>query len=158
MKRARRFAGHQWWQIVVFAGVVALWAPHVANSNETEDVKETYQQLVGAINQGDLNSLDTFWHDLVVISGNYLPHPVQGKINWVEALHGMLGNVEKVGLHPRDTRLKLSGNVATLEVKYAYEYRIKGSPRPVRALGEMTLSFLKTDGRWLVVSGVFYHL
>ena len=128
-----------------------LFAPSAARGDEIADLKATYEQVVAAINKGDLAALTAQWHDQIVAFGPTSPFPVAGKAADRQIWQANFANNEQFTIAPINLQYQVIGNTGVIWGHLAVALKPKGGPARTQFL-RYTGTFVKSDGKWLLAA------
>ncbi len=125
-----------------------LFAPSAARGDDVADLKATYEQVVVAINKGDLDALTAQWHDQIVAFGPTSPFPVAGKAAYRQIWQTNFAENKRFTLTPINLQYQVIGNTGVIWGHLAVALKPKGGPARTQFL-RFTGTYVKSDGKWL---------
>ena len=136
--------------MLTVAVVAVLVAPLVAHSDDLTDLKAAFEQGSKAANALDLDAFAATWHEQIVSFGPRLPFPVDGKPALRQSFQTVFANHESFSFTPINPQYRVSGNTGVAWGNYMLALKPKDGPL-VTSFGRYTVTFVKSDGRWLQI-------
>ena len=139
---------------ILLAGVLGgvLFLPGSTQAGDVDDLKAAFEHWLGAYNSRNVEDLLACYHDQAVSFGQFRAGPVVEKAAIRENLQTFYSQVEHVNFSPKDPQLRIIDNTGVVWTTYALYWRGRSAIRMMNTFGRLTLTFVKTEGKWLIVS------
>ena len=125
--------------------------------SEREALIAAFSTEIEALNTGDLNAAVAAVHDKVVLYGLYSPFPIEGKEAFRQAVQDYFDEQEHAMLEIVHPQYRLTGATGVAWGHYQLTRKLKGEPVDITP-GQYMLTYVQTDGAWLVMSMHFAPL
>src|SRR5947209_18785237 len=79
---------------------------------DIDDLKATFEQIVGAINRRDANAYSSHWHEQMVAFPRFSPFPIDGKATLRQLAQANFPNSERVSFTPINPQCTRIGTTA----------------------------------------------
>ncbi len=119
--------------------------------SDLDDLKATAEQANKAQGALDLNSWSALWHDQVVDFPPFPPFMVEGKAAVRRMFEALWANTESLTVRQINPQYRVIGSTGLVWGQYVTEFKPKDAPLQ-RTTGRFTATYVKTDGKWLMVS------
>jgi ketosteroid isomerase-like protein len=118
---------------------------------DLDDLKATFEQANKAQNALDLNTWSAQWHDQLVDFPPFPPFMVEGKTAVRQLFETLWANTENLTVTPLKTQFRVIGATGLVWGQFQTAFKPKGGPLQTTA-GRFTITYVKSDGKWLMVS------
>lgn len=125
--------------------------------SEREALITAFSTEIEALNTGDLNAAVAAVHDKIVLYGLYSPFPIEGKEAFRQAVQDYFDEQEHAILEIVHPQYRLTGATGVAWGHYQLTRKLKGEPVDITP-GQYMLTYVQTDGAWLVMSMHFAPL
>lgn len=129
-----------------------LFAPTSTRAGDVDDLKAAFEHWLNAYNSRNLDDLLACYHDQAVSFGQFREAPVIEKAALRENLQTFYNQVEHVSMNPNNPEFRVIDNTGVVWTMYSLYYRGRSAIRMMNTFGRLTLTFVKSDGKWLIVS------
>jgi ketosteroid isomerase-like protein len=119
--------------------------------SDLDDLKATAEQANEAQGALDLKAWSTLWHDQLVDFPPFLPFMVEGKAAVRQMFEALWANTESLNVRQINPQYRVIGSTGLVWGQYVTEFKPKKAPLQ-RTTGRFTATYVKTDGKWLLVS------
>jgi ketosteroid isomerase-like protein len=119
--------------------------------SDLDDLKATAEQANKAQGTLDLKMWAALWHDQLVDFPPFPPFIVEGKAAVYRMFEALWANTESVTVRQIDPQYRVIGSTGLVWGRYVTEFKPKGAPLQ-RTTGRFTATYVKTEGKWLLVS------
>ena len=129
-----------------------LFTPASLQAGDVDDLKVAFDHWVNAYNSRSVEDLVACYHDQAVSFGQFKEPPVVEKAAIREGVQSFYHQVEHVNFSPNDPQFRVIDNTGVVWSLYSLYWRGRSAIRMMNTFGRLTLTFVKTDGKWLIVS------
>lgn len=136
--------------MTLFTGL--LLTPVSLQASDVEDLKAAFNRWVTAYNSRSVEDLVACYHDQAVSFGQFKEPPVVEKAAIREGTQSFYHQVEHVNFSPKDPQFRVIDNTGVVWAMYSLYWRGRSAIRMMNTFGRLTLTFVKADGKWLIVS------
>jgi ketosteroid isomerase-like protein len=114
---------------------------------DVDDLKETFEQMIGTIARRDAKGYATFWHDQIVSYPPLAPFAVEGKAMMAQLVEGYFGSVESETFIPINPQFRAVGSTGLVWGHSATTIKPKDGPLHT-LFGRFTFTFTRAEGQW----------
>src|SRR6266852_3577035 len=140
------------WLVLMSALTVVLFIPLPTQAGDIDDLKMAFERWLNAYNSRNVDDLVACYHEQAVSFGQFREAPVVAKAAIREGIQTFYTQVEHVNFSPQDPQFRVIDNTGVVWSMYALYWRGRSAIRMMNTFGRLTLTFVKTDGQWLIVS------
>jgi len=115
---------------------------------DIDDLKATFEQIVGAINRRDANAYSSHWHEQMVAFPPFSPFPIDGKATLRQLAEANFANSESVSFSPINPQCRVIGSTGIVWGHTALSVKPKDGPLTT-TFARFTFVFVKAEGKWL---------
>lgn len=139
------------WARLLGVLLATLCTLSVGRGAEVEDLQATVEQLIGALNKGDLDAWTPLVHDQVVGFNLISPFPAEGKAAMRQGFQGLFAMMESFTIMPLNWQYRTVGDTG-----YAWGHvmvAFKPKDGPARTMwGREIMTYTKAEGQWRLVT------
>jgi ketosteroid isomerase-like protein len=128
-----------------------LSMPVLVHSAEVDDLKTTAEQLIAALNKGDLDTWATLVHEQAVGFYAFSPFPVEGKAALRQNFQGLLSTTEHLAITPLNFQYRVVGDTGYVWGHVMIAFKPKDGPLRVSWAREL-MTYGKSGGQWRMVT------
>ena len=119
--------------------------------SDVDDLKATAEQANKAQGALDLNGWSALGHDQLVDFPPFPPFMVEGKAAVRQMFEALWANTESLMVRQINTQYRVIGSTGLVWGQYVTEFKLKNAPLQ-KTMGRFTATYVKIDGKWLMVS------
>jgi ketosteroid isomerase-like protein len=119
--------------------------------SDLDDLKATAEQANKAQAALDLNAWAALWHDQLVDFPPFPPFIVEGKAAVRQMFEALWANTERLLVRQINPQYRVIGSTGLAWGRYVTEFKLKNAPLQ-KTTGRFTATYVKTEGKWLLVS------
>ncbi|MBI3245211.1 MAG: nuclear transport factor 2 family protein [Deltaproteobacteria bacterium] len=131
--------------------LAALCVPSVGRSTEVDELKATAEQLIAALNKGDLDTWSTLVHNQAVGFYAFSPFPVEGKAALRQNFQGLLSTTESLTITPLNFQYRVVGDTGYTWGHVVIAFKPKDGPLRITWVREL-MTYAKVGGKWQMVT------
>jgi len=118
---------------------------------DIDDLKAAYEQYVTVFNAHNLDGWISMHHNQAVIFDDNTPFAADGKATVQQVFHTLFDNTESAIFTPVSPQFRVIGSGAIIWAHYAFAVKPKDGPLQT-TFGRVTLTWVKVEGKWLVLN------
>ena len=115
---------------------------------DVDDLKATFEQIVGAISRRDAATYSSHWHEQMVAFPPFSPFPIDGKATLRQLAEANFANSESVTFTPIHPQCRVIGTTGIVWGHTALAVKPKDGPLAT-TFARFTFVFVKEGGKWL---------
>jgi ketosteroid isomerase-like protein len=115
---------------------------------DLDDLKATFEQIVGAIGRRDATTYSSHWHEQMVAFPPFSPFPIDGKATLRQLAEANFANSESVTFAPINPQCRVIGTTGIVWGHTALSIKPKDGPLAT-TFARFTFVFVKEGGKWL---------
>jgi ketosteroid isomerase-like protein len=115
---------------------------------DLDDLKATFEQIVGAISRRDAATYSSHWHEQMVAFPPFSPFPIDGKAMLRQLAEANFANSESVTFTPINPQCRVIGTTGMVWGHTALAVKPKDGPLAT-TFARFTFVFVKEGGKWL---------
>lgn len=120
-------------------------------ATDVEDLKATFEQVIGAINRSDADAWVSFLHDDFVAFPPFSPFAVEGKEAFRQFAQMLFAGCEQVTVTPVHPQFRVMGESGIIWTHLALTIKPKDGPLQTTFVREI-VTYERSSGRWLAAS------
>lgn len=137
--------------MLICALLTTLSTPRIVRGAEINDLKATAEQLIAALNKGDLDTWATFVHEQAVGFYAFSPFPVEGKTALRQNFQGLLSTTENLAITSLNFQYRVVGDTGYVWGHVMIAFKPKDGPMRVSWAREL-MTYTKSGGKWRMVT------
>ena len=118
---------------------------------DIDDLKATFEQIVGAISRRDAAAYSSFWHEQIVAFPPFSPFAVDGKATLRPLAEANFANAESVTFSPINPQCRVIGSTGIVWGHTALSVKPKDGPLST-TFARFMFILAKTEGQWREVA------
>lgn len=124
---------------------------------DIDELKATFEQMLGAINRRDAAAYSAFWHEQIVAFPPFSPFAIEGKAMLRPLAEANFANSESVSFAPINPQCRVIGSTGIVWGHTALSLKPKDGPLHT-TFARFTFIFAQTEGQWREVAVHVSHL
>jgi ketosteroid isomerase-like protein len=137
--------------ILVWVLLAGLGVPSIARSAEVDDLQAAAEQLITALNKGDLDTWSTLVHEQAVGFYAFSPFPVEGKAALRQNFQGLLSTTESLTITPLNFQYRVVGDTGYTWGHVVIAFKPKDGPLRLTWVREL-MTYTKVGGKWRMLT------
>jgi ketosteroid isomerase-like protein len=136
---------------LALVGAFSATAHAESGGAEIDDLQVAAQQLITALNKGDLDTWATLVHEQAVGFYAFSPFPVEGKTALRQNFQSLLRTTESLTITPLNFQYRVSGDTGYTWGHVVIAFKPKDGPLRISWAREL-MTYAKVGGKWQMVT------